>query len=132
MSEIIIYFLIAASRRHPAWFLPAPADRTTWGSTIENRRLNETHACTACNSRARCAYIFEPPEVDDPRWMDLCPDDDRQLRIALDQLQHPHGNDMLEKATQLLDTVDALLGPRPIDAIAITALVRYAANVAAV
>lgn len=128
MPEITAYFLIMASFCYPSWFPPAPADQTLWGPAIEHRRLHETHICQACGAPSRCSYISQPPEWQPPQihWMDLCPDDDRQFRIALGQLDEPHGKDMLEQASQLVNVIVKHV-PEPVRLPEITTLISHLA-----
>lgn len=87
MTDAMIRSLLLDLHAFPTSFDAAPVDDQ--GDAIECRRLDEIHACKGCGRRAHVAYVATSklhPGAG-PRWLDLCPECARKVRIELDRME---------------------------------------------
>jgi transposase len=58
------------------------------GAPIDRRRLDQDHSCAFCGEQARAALArHDSPLLGPARWLDLCPECDREVRAMAGRLR---------------------------------------------
>ena len=86
MTDAVLQSLLLDLRAFPSAFEPAPLEDQ---ATAINGRLDEKHVCKSCGEPACVVYIATSPAHPEagPRWLDLCAEHARKIRIELDRME---------------------------------------------